>query len=155
MKQRGLKYEGDLNQYAGDLAFDMFSAARQFKVPLTLMLSIAHQETWYANILGDQNRSASPFQIYAPTRELIRESMAETGFIPPPKGVRLERHLTMATYMAAFHLRELMVESRVRKNGRLAVNLNRVLLRYNGSVRYISMVETKRQQLAKFMAKKS
>ena len=153
MKQRSLQYDGDLGAYAEDLAFDMHCASKLFKVPLTILMAIAHQETWYANVLGDQNRSASPFQIYAPTCELIRKSMSEEGFVPPPKGVRLERHLTLATYMAAYHLRELMAGSVVKRKGKLAVNLNQVLFRYNGSVRYISMVASKRQQLAKFIGK--
>ena len=153
MRQRQLDYTGDLKTYAKNLAFDMYCAAKKFQVPVTFLLAIAHQETWYANVLGDVGRSASPFQIYEPTRALIRASMRKSGFSPPPKGVRLERHLTMATYMAAFHLRELMERALRPAAGQrpAKVQMDTVLLRYNGSPRYASQVAVRQSQLAKFL----
>lgn len=156
LRQRGMVFSGDIKRYANNLAFDMYCAAKRFEVPLTFLLSIAHQETWYANVLGDQNRSASPFQIFEPTRKLIRISMKEAGFVAPPAGIKLERHLTMATYMAAFHVRELMAGA-VKKTAlslRGKVDSNRVMLRYNGSKAYIEQVALRQKQLSKFMRSK-
>ncbi len=150
LKQRGMTYSGDLDRYARNLAFDMYCAAKKYHVPVTFLLVIAHQETWYANVLGDVGRSASPFQIFEPTRHLIRLSMEKHGLVPPPEGVRLQHHLTMATYMAAFHLRELMAESVIpaRRGRRAMINMDKVLKRYNGSSRYSSMVAVRRNGLA-------
>jgi hypothetical protein len=155
LRQRGMDYAGDLDRYVKNLAFDMYCAAKKFQVPVTFLLAIAHQESWYANVLGDANRSASPYQIYEPTRDLIRRSMREAGFVPPPAGVRLERHLTMATYMAAFHLRELMQEAyQPVAKGQPRINVNQVLRRYNGSTSYIHAVARRQKQLARFLARK-
>lgn len=157
LRCRGMTYAGDLKTYTDNLAFDMYCAAKKFQVPVTFFLAIAHQETWYANVLGDADRSASPFQIYEPTRALIRNSMAKLGFVPPPPGIRLERHLTMATYMAAFHLRELMQETYRPPNKRrpALVNMDKVLLRYNGSSRYAKRVAGRQRELARFLKNKT
>ncbi len=154
LRQRGMTYSGDLDRYARDLAFDMYCAAKKFQVPVTFLMAIAHQETWYANVLGDANRSASPFQIYEPTRLLIRESMRRQGFVPPPKKVRLERHLTLATYMAAYHLRELMQQAFIPADRRhpARIDMYKVLLRYNGSRRYPGRVAKRQKALARFLA---
>jgi hypothetical protein len=79
--------------------------------------------------------------------------MKEAGFVPPPAGIKLERHLTMATYMAAFHVRELMAGA-IKKSAlgiKGKINSNRVMLRYNGSKAYIEQVALRQKQLAKFM----
>ena len=52
--------------------------------------------------------------------------MSDMGFCAPPRGIQLERHLTMATYMAAFHLRELMYAAQIYK-GKTPVLAVRVL----------------------------
>ena len=44
--------------------------------------------------------------------------MKGKGFFAPPKGIQLERHLTMATYMAAFHLHELMYNAQIYKKNK-------------------------------------
>lgn len=153
LRQRGMTYSGDLNRYAKNLAFDMYCAAKRFSVPVTFLMAIAHQETWYANVLGDADRSASPFQIYEPTRVLIANSMKRMGFVPPPGDIRLEHHLTMATYMAAFHVRELMQESvlpATRREGP-RIDMNKVMKRYNGSSRYSGQVAKRKHSLAKFV----
>ena len=157
LRCRGITYAGDLKNYADNLAFDMYCAAKKFQVPVTFLLAIAHQETWYANVLGDADRSASPFQIYEPTRALICSSMAKLGFVPPPPGIRLERHLTMATYMAAFHLRELMQDTYRPPNKRrpALVNMDKVLLRYNGSSSYAKHVAGRQKELASFLRNKT
>jgi hypothetical protein len=153
LRQREMTYSGDLDRYAKHLAFDMYCAAKRFSVPVTFLMAIAHQETWYANVLGDADRSASPFQIYQPTRILIANSMERMGFVPPPQDIRLEHHLTMATYMAAFHLRELMQEALLPANRRHGprVDMNKVMKRYNGSSRYSGQVATRQRSLAKFV----
>ncbi len=153
LRQRDMTYAGDLDRYVKSLAFDMYCAAKRFQVPVTFLMAIAHQETWYANVLGDADRSASPFQIYEPTRVLIARSMKRLGFVPPPGDIRLERHLTMATYMAAFHLRELMQEA-YRPGSRRrppSVDMDKVMKRYNGSSRYSGQVAKRRRSLARFV----
>lgn len=153
LRQRKMTYSGDLDLYVKNLAFDMYCAAKRFSVPVTFLMAIAHQETWYANVLGDADRSASPFQIYEPTKALIANSMERMGFVPPPTDLRLQHHLTMATYMAAFHLRELMHEAilpSTRTQGP-RVDMNKVLKRYNGSSRYAGQVAKRKRSLIKFV----
>jgi len=153
LRQREMTYSGDLDRYAKNLAFDMYCAAKRFSLPVTFLLAIAHQETWFANVLGDADRSASPFQIYEPTKVLIANSMERMGFAPPPQDVRLEHHLTMATYMAAFHLRELMQEAWLPagRHVEARVDMNKVMKRYNGSDRYSGQVAIRQNSLAKFV----
>jgi hypothetical protein len=153
LRQREMTYSGDLDRYAKNLAFDMYCAAKRFSVPVTFLMAIAHQETWYANVLGDADRSASPFQIYEPTRILIANSMKRMGLVPPPGDIRLEHHLTMATYMAAFHVRELMQESVLPATKRHGsrIDMNKVMKRYNGSSRYSGQVAKRKRSLAKFV----
>ncbi|MFH1033321.1 MAG: hypothetical protein V1806_02345 [Pseudomonadota bacterium] len=153
LKGGGVTFTGDLKLYAKNLAFDIFCAAKKFDVPVSLMLMIAHQETTFANVLGDSNRSASPFQIFEPTRKLIITSMERNRFVGPPQGLHLERHLTMATYMAAFHLRELMQESYQPASGThpAHVDTDKVLKRYNGSMAYIGAVAARQRQLHAFL----
>ena len=150
----GKRIPKDLERYAGDLAFDMYSAAKRFQVPLSYLLAIAHQETFYANVLGDDNLSASPFQIWRPTLPHILRSMAAAGFAPPPIHIRLQNHLTLATYLAAFHLRELMLEAAAPATKRLQayVDMDKVMLRYNGSHLYAGRVAIRRAELDRFIA---
>ncbi|MBI5524444.1 MAG: hypothetical protein HY910_17605 [Desulfarculus sp.] len=150
----GVTFTGDIKLYAKNLAFDIYCAAKKFEVPVSLMLMIAHQETTFANVLGDSNRSASPFQIFEPTRKLIIVSMERQRFVGPPQGLALERHLTMATYMAAFHLRELMQESYQPASGghQAYVDTDKVLKRYNGSMAYIGAVAARQRQLSAFLS---
>jgi hypothetical protein len=56
----------DLDGYARRLARDMYFSGKLFGVPMTFLVSIAHQETYFANVLGDRTMSASPFQITGP-----------------------------------------------------------------------------------------
>ncbi|MFH1061206.1 MAG: hypothetical protein V1797_21285 [Pseudomonadota bacterium] len=153
LKLGGASFTGDVGLYAKNLAFDTYCAAKKFGVPVSLMLVIAHQETSYANVLGDSNLSASPFQIYAPTRKLIAASLARNRFVPPPADLRLEHHLTMATYMAAYHLRELLLESTLAPSGQrpAMVDMDRVMKRYNGSDAYAGQVALRQKQLVSFL----
>lgn len=153
LRHLGRRVPRDLERYARDLAFDMYGAAKKFKVPVSFLLAIAHQETFYANVLGDQNRSASPFQIFRPTLPHIINSMRGAGFAAPPRRIRLQHHLTMATYLAAFHLRELMQEAYLPPRGRraAAVDMDRVMRRYNGSSAYAPRVALRRAELARFL----
>ncbi|RJX29699.1 MAG: hypothetical protein C4525_13925 [Desulfarculus sp.] len=153
LRYLGRRVPANLQQYARDLAFDMYCAAQKFKVPVSFLLAIAHQETFYANVLGDQNRSASPFQIFAPTLPLIVRSMQGAGFAAPPRRIRLQHYLTMATYLAAFHLRELMQESYLgpTTRRRAAVDMDRVMRRYNGSSAYAARVAFRRAELARYL----
>ncbi|MCF8122699.1 MAG: hypothetical protein K9K34_09810 [Desulfarculaceae bacterium] len=150
----GKRPPANLERYSRDLAFDMYGAAKRFQVPLSYLLAIAHQETFYANVLGDDNLSASPFQIWRPTLPHILRSMAAAGFAPPPIRIRLQNHLTLATYLAAFHLRELMLEASApaTKRHRAYVDMDKVMLRYNGSHLYAGRVAVRRAELSRFIA---
>ncbi len=150
----GRRPPADLERYARNLAFDMYGAAKHFQVPLSFLLAIAHQETYYANVLGDDNLSASPFQIWRPTLPRILRSMAAAGLAPPPGSVNLQKHLTIATYLAAFHLRELMLEAVLPATRRLpaCVDMDKVMLRYNGSHLYAGRVASRRAELSRFIA---
>ncbi len=147
----GGSFSGDVGQYARGLAFDIYCAAKKFEVPVSLMLVIAHQESSYANVLGDSNRSSSPFQIFEPTRRLIAASMDKMRFMAPPKDLKLEHHLTMATYMAAFHVRELLQGSVINHGGQWMVDTDQVMKRYNGSSAYAGQVAARRVQLTKYL----
>jgi hypothetical protein len=155
-KHMGKPAPKDISRYAKDLAFDIYCAAKKFKVPVSFLLAVAHQESWYANVLGDQNRSASPFQIFGPTVPYITRSMKNAGFAPPPASIRLQHHLSMATYMAAYHLRFLMEKSYrpPRAGRRAAVDMDRVLHRYNGASTYAAKVALRRGELARFLGRK-
>ena len=155
LQRLGRRPQADLERYARDLAFDMYCAARQFQVPVSYLLTIAHQETFYANVLGDDNLSASPFQIWRPTLPRILRSMRQAGFKPPPRRIRLQNHLSIATYLAAYHLRELMIEAVVPRSRRYPsyVNMDQVMLRYNGSKYYAGRVAVRRAELDRFVAR--
>jgi hypothetical protein len=154
LRSRGADFTGDMAEYSRELAHDMYCAADKFDLPVSVLFAIAHQETWYANVLGDQNRSASPFHIFNPTKLLILDSMARAGYLPPPRTISLERHLTMATYMAAFHLRELMQESWVPSGkGGGYVDMNQVMKRYNGSSAYAGRVAKRQREQVAYLKK--
>ena len=53
-----------VHDYAVQMAENMYAACKAFGVPRTLIISITHQESFFANVLGDNAMSASPFQIY-------------------------------------------------------------------------------------------
>ena len=153
----GRRPPADLERYASDLALDMYCAAKKFAVPVSYLLTIAHQETFYANVLGDDDLSASPFQIWRPTLPFILRSMREAGFVPPPERIRLQHHLTIATELAAYHLRGLMLEAVVTPSSRglpRYVNMDQVMRRYNGSTLYAPRVAVRRAELARFLARR-
>ena len=153
LRSRGIDYHGDINAYAQNLALDMYCAAKRFGVPVSFLMAIAHQETWYANVLGDQRRSASPFQIFHTTKGLIIRDMRRAGFSPPPRSIRLEKHLTTATYMAAFHLRQLMALATYRDQatGLMVVDTDRVMKMYNGASTYARRVAARQSELRRFL----
>ncbi len=153
MKQRKMPISGDLKLYARNLAFDIYCAAHMYQVPVTFMLAIGHQETYYANILGDNDLSASPFQIYHPTKLRIIDEMAADGLVPPPKSIDLQENLTMATMMAAYHLRTLMQQSYTPASGSSpsTIDTDKVMKSYNGSGKYAAMVASRQKQIAKFL----
>jgi hypothetical protein len=146
LHERARAYDGVSREYARSLAFDIYSAAEAFALPKTFLLSIAHQETYFANVLGDSRRSASPFQIFAPTKKVIIHTLARQGFVAPPSTIRLERHLTMSTYMAAFHLKQLIYENSTRG----FVDTDLLMRRYNGAGTYVLLVAQRYNQLANF-----
>ncbi len=155
LQARRKKVPANLDHYARRLAFDIYCAAKTFRVPLTLMLNIPHQETYYANVLGDGRRSASPFQIFAPTKRLILSQMSRQAFRVPSPKVKLQNHLTLAAYLAAYHLRQLIDRHSVGvKHGRKVswrCNLDNVVAAYNGSRKYIRGIKQKRRHLIKYL----
>lgn len=154
MKLKDMPVSGDIALYGRNLAFDIYCAAHKFQVPLTFMLAIGHQETWYANILGDNDLSASPFQIYQPTKLTIIDSMATAGMVAPPKTIDLQQNLSMAVFMAAYHLRELMQQAHAPAQGNrpATIDMDRVMKAYNGSDSYAGKVAGRQGELAMFLA---
>ncbi|MFH1090939.1 MAG: hypothetical protein V1742_05145 [Pseudomonadota bacterium] len=149
-------YAGKANQidaYSRELAQDMYVAARAFGVPVTLLLLIAHQESYFANVLGDNSMSASPFQIYKPTQPLILRNMTLKGLEVPEAPARLQDHLTLATYMAAFHLSDLIEkhQNTWTKDKPPLCDLDRVAQSYNGSEAYPNAVYQKKLRLMNFL----
>lgn len=140
-----------IDQYAQRLAEDMYFSARLFEVPLTLMVVIAHQETHFANILGDRNRSASPFQIFQPTKPLIAKYLASRNLKIPLTPPRLEKTLTLATYMAAAHMADLIGQVSVKTGQGSVCDLDRVALRYNGGPDYPPAVYQKKLRLQSYV----
>lgn len=142
-----------LKTYAGRLAEDMYVAGRVFGVPLTFIVSIVHQETYFANVLGDHAKSASPFQIYEPTKPYIVRAMIGRGLQVPVNPEHLQDHLTLATYMAAFHMSTLMEShTQAGRNGRAPLcNLEMVARAYNGSAAYPGAVYRKQVSLMRYI----
>ena len=139
--------------YARRLAQDMYMAGKAFGVPMSLMISISHQESYFANVLGDNSLSASPFQIYQPTKPYIIKGMAQQGIEVPRVPERLEDNITLATYMAAFYLSDL-----IRKNTgswgekkHPICDLDRVALSYNGGEAYPEAVYKKKMRLMGYL----
>ena len=147
-------YDPDqIGEYAQQLANDMYVACEAFGVPKTLLISITHQESYFANVLGDNSLSASPFQIYRPTKPLIVKRMGENGLMIPSVPARLEEHLTLATYMAAFHVSQL-IENSTRswnKNKPPLCDLDQVALSYNGGEAYPPAVYSKKLRLMGYL----
>lgn len=149
----GAHMPGQIDFYARCLAEDMYVAGKIFGVPMTVMVSIAHQETYFANVLGDNLMSASPFQIYRPTKGIIIRSMTGNGFQVPKTPDRLQDHLTLATYMAAYHLAWLIEKQAYMVNhGRDArCNIDLVARAYNGGEAYPGAVYRKKLRLLKYL----
>ncbi|MBU2551977.1 MAG: hypothetical protein KKB20_26440, partial [Proteobacteria bacterium] len=142
-----------IDEYARRFAEDLYVASKAFGVPLTLMVAISHQESYFANVLGDRSRSASPFQIWEPTKPFILSQMDKQGIQVPGVPKRLQDHLTLATYMAAFYLGQLIEQHTVAapKDGPPRCNLARVALSYNGGQAYPGAVERKQQRLSAYL----
>ena len=145
----------NLEEYSDRLARDIYFSARIFQTPVTLMVSIAHQESYFANVLGDHSMSASPFQIYKPTKPYIIKSMSRKGLPSPGVPARLQDHLTLATYMAAFHISELMEKASASwgRDKKTICDLDRVAYLYNGGERYPGAVYRKKLRLMRYLAK--
>ena len=143
----------DIAGYAEALAQDMYVAARIFGVPRTLFISIAHQESYFANVLGDNSMSASPFQIYQPTKPFIIKAMESKGLQVPGEPEKLEDHLTLATFMAAFYLSELMERHTTpwHKDKSPLCDLDRVAWSYNGGEAYPKAVYGKKLRLVGYL----
>jgi chromosome segregation ATPase len=142
-----------VGEYAQQLANDMYTACEAFGVPKTLLISITHQESYFANVLGDNSLSASPFQIYRPTKPLIIKHMGENGLMVPKVPTRLQDHLTLATYMAAFYVSQLMEDSTHSwKKGKPPLcDLDQVALSYNGGEAYPPAVYRKKLRLMGYL----
>ncbi|MDY6851144.1 MAG: hypothetical protein SV487_03580, partial [Thermodesulfobacteriota bacterium] len=153
----GAHMPGRTGFYARFLAEDMYVAGKIFGVPMTVMVSIAHQETFFANVLGDNLMSASPFQIYRPTKGIIIRSMTGDGFQVPKTPDRLQDYLTLATYMAAYHLAWLIEKQAYTVNhGRDArCNIDLVARAYNGGDAYPGAVYRKKLLLLKYLKRAS
>ncbi|MEW6265216.1 MAG: hypothetical protein AB1641_19230 [Thermodesulfobacteriota bacterium] len=143
----------EIETYAQRLAQDMYMAGQTFGVPKTLLIAIAHQESYFSNVLGDGSMSASPFQIYNPSKPYIVRAMADRGLKVPRVPEKLQDHLTLATYMAAFHLATLMEKaaSNWGKDKAALCDLDRVAQLYNGGDAYPEAVHRKKLRLLGYL----
>jgi len=149
--QAGRKMD-QLDVYTNNLAEDIYMSGKIFGAPVTLMVAIAHQESYFANVLGDNSLSASPFQIYRPTKSVIVKSMTQKGFQVPQNTVRLQDHLTLATYMAAYYLSWLMEkQAATGPDQTRRCNFDQVAKSYNGGQAYPQAVHRKKKQLMNYL----
>ncbi len=158
----GMKVPEDLPVYARLLAEDIYFSSKIFQIPLTSLVSIAHQETYFMNIFGDEDKSVGPFQLYEPTRKLITREMKEAGLKTPKKIDHLENHITLSTYMAAFHFASLMkrYSSSVRdpstgKVEKIFIDMDKSIRRYNGHSKYPLKVFEKNLSLKLYLEKQN
>lgn len=142
-----------IDEYARRLACDMYVAGKTFGVPRTMLVTIAHQESYFANILGDNSLSAGPFQIYQPTKPYIIRTMAQKGLMVPAVPDHLQDHVTLATYMAAFFMSSLIERhSHHWQKGHLPLcDLDRVARSYNGGKTYPGAVYKKKIALLGYL----
>ncbi len=152
------KIPENLPSYARMLAEDIYFSANAFGIPVTTMISIAHQETYFMNIRGDRGKSVGPFQIYDPTRRLTAKQMKEAGLKIPKNLEHLENQITLCVYMAAFHIKTLIKRyasyTKNPKNGevkRVTVDLDKCLKSYNGASSYPFKVLKKRLTLRRYL----
>ncbi|MBU1741711.1 MAG: hypothetical protein KKC37_09210, partial [Proteobacteria bacterium] len=77
------------------------------------------------------------------------------AFRVPTHKIQLQNHLTLAAYLAAYHLRDLIDRQTVgRRQGRKThwqCNLDNVVAAYNGSRKYIRGIRQKRAFLIKYL----
>ena len=151
----------NVNAYAINLAQDIYICAKKFRVPVTSLLTIVHQESFFINLLGDKGKSASPFQIYQPTKKLILDSMKQDGFKLPENIPDLENHVTFAAYMAAYHFAHLVksyarpiIDPIFHKPTALIVNLSKSTKFYNGGKYYDKKVMLKQKKLERYLKDK-
>lgn len=151
----------NLKTYAKNLAQDIYICAKKFRVPVTSLLTIVHQETFFINMLGDQGKSASPFQIYQPTKHFILANMKKDGFKVPAKVPNLENHTTFAAFMASYYFANLIrqyavtvIEPFSRKPTALIINLEKSTRAYNGGKKYQNDVYRKQLELGKYLKRK-
>ena len=148
--------------YAVDMAENIYISAKRFNIPVTSLMTIAHQESFYINILGDNKKSASPFQIYRPTKLKILQQMRREGFRVSRDVKHLQNHLSLASYMAAYHFADLVdlyaKEYEHKDSGesvkKVIYNLNKSTTSYNGGKKYHKEVFLKQLELKRFVEKK-
>lgn len=157
-RHKNISIPKNINTYAKNLAQDMYMCAKKFRVPVTSLLTIAHQESFFINLLGDRGKSASPFQIYQPTKQLILARMKQDGLKVPVNVSNLENHITLATFMTAYHFANLMkkyatpiVDPFTHKPTALIVYLKKSTISYNGGKPYGNNVLLKQLQLQRYL----
>lgn len=160
-KVKNLPVPENIKTYAKNLAQDIYICAKKFRVPVTSLLTIVHQESFFMNILGDQGKSASPFQIYQPTKHSILANMKKDGFKVPSKVSKLENHTTFAAFMASYYFANLIrqyavtvIEPFSRKPTALIINLEKSTRAYNGGKKYQIDVHRKQLELGKYLKRK-
>ena len=157
-KFKNISVPENINTYAKNLAQDIYICAKKFRVPVTSLLTIAHQESFFINLLGDRGKSASPFQIYNPTKQLILKNMRRDGFRIPVRVSNLENHVTFATFIAAYHFANLIknyarpiIDPISHKPTALIVNLKKSTKFYNGGKHYAKKVLLKQNKLDSYL----
>ena len=157
-KVKKISVPENINIYAKNLAQDIYISAKKFHVPVTSLLTIAHQESFFINLLGDNGKSASPFQIYNPTKQIILKNMRRDGFKVPEKVSKLENHVTFAAFMAAYHFSNLIknfarpiIDPISHKPTALIVNLKKSTKFYNGGKYYPNNILLKQKKLDSYL----
>ncbi len=152
----------NINIYAKNLAQDIYICAKKFRVPVTSLLTIAHQESFFINLLGDSGKSASPFQIYQPTKQIILKNMRRDGFKVPDKVSNLENHVTFAAFIAAYHFSNLIknyahpiIDPISHQPTALIVNLRKSTKFYNGGKYYDKNIQMKQKKLHSYLKYKT
>lgn len=160
-RNKNISIPENIDAYAKNLAQDIYICAKKFRVPVTSLLTIAHQESFFINLLGDGGKSASPFQIYKPTKQHILKRLKRDGFKTPVNVSNLENHITLATFMTAYHFAGLIkryaisiVDPFTHKPTAVIVNLRKSTKSYNGGKPYERNVFLKQLKLERYLKDK-
>lgn len=148
----------NISSYAKKLAQDIYICAKKFRVPVTSLLAIAHQEYFFIAPIADSSKSNSFFQISQPTKIHILDRMRKDGFKIPKNISNTESHITLVTFMTAYHFAHLMrhharpiIDPLTHKPVTLILNLGKSTYSYSGGKKYGKNVLLKQIKLESYL----